>query len=249
MSAVSIVTGAGSGIGRATSIMLAAAAGSHVFAVDLPETLDSFRLPGGRMTTFEVDITDPEERQQLEHRIGEELTGQGLELTGLINCAGISGSVGAYSAMQAEEEHRLFEVNYFAIGDLCRTAVRLMPHGGSIVNIASLDGFRGRPRMSAYSASKHAVVGLTRSLARELAGVGIRVNAVAPGPVETPMMLTIERMERDQVGDYRRALLDRVPLGRYAKPEEIAAVICFLVGSGSSYVTGAIWEVDGGISA
>jgi 3alpha(or 20beta)-hydroxysteroid dehydrogenase len=117
-------------------------------------------------------------------------------------------------------------------------------HGGAIVNTASIAGLRGSPNIIAYTASKHAVVGMTRAAALELARQGIRVNAVCPAPIETPMARQLETE-----GVKRERLTATIPMRRYGSPEEVAALVAFLASPDAAYITGAIYTVDGGAMA
>ncbi|MGP5931202.1 SDR family NAD(P)-dependent oxidoreductase [Corynebacterium glyciniphilum] len=240
-----IVTGAGGGIGRST-VQHLISDGVAVVGVDRPGAFGDVDY-----VTVEADLSTDDGRQHLTHRLTEIRQIQG-PFGGLVSCAGVSGDVGAYSDIREADERRVFEVNYFALGAVTRVVTPLLGEGAAIVNIASVDGVTARPLMAHYSASKHAVVGLTRSIAKELAGRGIRVNAVAPGPTETTMMQSIGEEQSSAVaGDavsYRKELEARVPLGRYALADEIADAACFLLSSQATYITGVVLPVDGGLT-
>lgn len=238
-----IVTGAASGIGGAVAARLANQ-GATVIAIDRDEV-----STGSNVLPVIGDLSQQQRRNELIAQISHAARGLDVPLRGLVNSAGLSGQVAEYSRRDDADERAVFEVNYFGLGELCRAVIGLFDGAGSIVNLASVDGLRARPRMAHYAASKHAVVGLTRSLARELGNQEIRVNAVAPGPVDTRMMQYIETMEPDETGSYREDLTARIPLGRYGTPGEIATVICFLLSDDASFVTGATWTVDGGLTA
>jgi NAD(P)-dependent dehydrogenase (short-subunit alcohol dehydrogenase family) len=241
-----LVTGAASGIGLATAQRLRHR-GHTVVALDRPGTLSSWDGP-----CVEGDLSTEAARSELRTRLDEVLD-RTQQLTGIVNCAGVAGAVAPYEEVAEAEERLIFEVNYFALGWVCKIVGPRLTRGGAIVNVASVDGLRARPLMAHYASSKHAVVGLTTSVARELSSRGVRVNAVAPGPVDTQMMRSIgaeqsERTSDDEPDGYRRLLESRIPLGRYAQPEELAAVITFLLSDEASYITGAVIPVDGGLT-
>jgi NAD(P)-dependent dehydrogenase (short-subunit alcohol dehydrogenase family) len=122
--------------------------------------------------------------------------------------------------------------------------------GGAIVNTSSNAGLRAVMMLSAYTASKHAILGLTKAAAAEVAGSGVRVNAVCPGPIDTQMSrrITADLDPSDPTGSFERVAA-KTPAGRYGRPEEVAAVVRFLASDEASYVNGAAWLVDGGILA
>ena len=130
-------------------------------------------------------------------------------------------------------------------------AMKANGRGGAIVNVASVSGIGGGRFTTAYTASKHAVVGMTKIAAAELASSGIRVNAVCPAPTSTEMMFSMERTQSppDDPEAVRRGMTRMIPMGRYGEPEEIAAVVLFLASSASSFMTGAAVPVDGGLKA
>lgn len=238
---VIVVTGASSGIGSATVRRLRAE-GVRVEAWDVAaDGLDQYADDDG-VTTREVDVTDP---GAITAAV-EAVTASGTAVHGLANVAGVLLALGTRLAdADLADLHRTFAVNTDGVLLTMQAILPLLraAGGGAIVNVASEAALHGRSGMGVYGASKAAVVNMTLTAARELGRDGIRVNAVAPGGVRTPMVDVIDPavMERD---------IDRlVPLGRMADPEEIASVITFLLSDEASYVHGAVLRVDGGQNA
>jgi NAD(P)-dependent dehydrogenase (short-subunit alcohol dehydrogenase family) len=238
---VAFITGGGSGIGLATAKRLLAS-GWRVAIADRDETaLEAVRQPGSAgLFVTSLDVTD---ESAVERAIAETAAALG-GLDGVVNSAGIAADIPALDT-PVDLFRKILDINVVGTFIVARTAARLMKErgGGAIVNLASVAGLRGSKGRSAYGASKGAVAVLTQVLANDLARFCIRVNAVAPGPVDTPMVKTMHTE-----GD--RALWARhIPMRRYADPDEIAAVVELLLdGTRSGYMTGTIVPVDGGFS-
>jgi NAD(P)-dependent dehydrogenase (short-subunit alcohol dehydrogenase family) len=238
---VALITGAASGIGLATVHRLLEA-GWKVAAVDRDEQALAAHTralgAGARVFAAALDVTDEAAAETVVAAAAEALGG----LDGVVNSAGIAADIPALET-PVDLLRKILDVNVVGTFIVARTAARLMKDrgGGAIVNISSVSGLRGGKGRSAYGASKGAVVVLTQVLANDLARYNIRVNAVAPGPVDTPMVKAVHTAAD------RALWLRHVPMRRYAEPDEIASVIEFLLdGTRSSYVTGEIVAVDGG---
>jgi NAD(P)-dependent dehydrogenase (short-subunit alcohol dehydrogenase family) len=240
-----VVTGAGSGIGLSTTELLIEA-GWHVLAADrdaeaLERLTDRLGNCAGLLTTVLLDITDEKAIADLAERC------QALDspLQALVNSAGIGSNV-RFAETTTDQLRRMYEVNVIGAFALSQALAPIMREngGGSIVHIASVSGIKGNLGRSAYGASKGALVTLTKIMAVELADDLIRVNAIAPGPIETPMV------KENHTAVTREEWSRTVPMRRYGRPEEIATAIAFLVDERqSSYVTGQILAVDGGFTA
>ncbi len=187
-----------------------------------------------------LDVTDDDAAGRVVAQVVEALGG----IDGVVNSAGIAADVHTLDT-PVELFRKILDVNVVGTFIVARAAARVMKDrgGGAIVNLASVAGVRGSKGRSAYGSSKGAVCVLTQVMANDLARFGIRVNAIAPGPVDTPMVQALHSAKD-------RALWSRyLPMRRYGKPEEIASVIEFLLdGTKSGYVTGEIVAVDGGFS-
>jgi NAD(P)-dependent dehydrogenase (short-subunit alcohol dehydrogenase family) len=238
---VAFVTGAASGIGLATTRGLLEG-GWKVAAVDRDETaLAALRRELGERPDVLIAALDVTDEKAVDETVGRAASALG-GLDGVVNSAGIAADIPVLDT-PVDLFRKILDVNVTGTFLVGRAAARLMKDtgGGAIVNISSISGVRGSKGRSAYGASKGAVIVLTQVMANDLGRYNIRVNAVAPGPVDTPMVQALHTP-----GD--RELWTRyLPLRRYAKPEEIASVIEFLLdGTRSGYVTGEIVAADGG---
>lgn len=236
-----LVTGAGSGIGRATATVLARE-GAAVLVADINEAAgrETVRLIGNEAHFVRADITDP--------AAADALVAEAVRLWGRLdaacNNAAIEGKLGRLVDQSDEDFTRIFDVNVRGCFNCLRAELRQMLEQGhgAIVNMASGAGQIGVPMMGLYAGTKHAVVGLTKTAALEVARTGIRVNAMLPGMVDTPM--TRERLYPGQA-----EILNFAPAGRPARPEEIADGVAWMLSDRSAYMMGSSIVVDGGVIA
>lgn len=237
---VVLITGGSSGIGLATAKRLIKAGWSVAIADMDDMALAAARAALEKSTVcFErLDVTDEEAVRAAIDRIEAKLG----PLTGVVNSAGIAADKHVFDTTPALMR-KILEVNVVGLFTVAQAAAeRMKPlRRGSIVNIASVAGVRGSKGRSAYGGSKGAVITMTQSMANDLARYGIRVNAIAPGPIETPMVKAVHDAAT------RALWLRHVPMRRYGRPEEVATAIHFLLDDDwSSYVTGEVLAVDGG---
>ena len=241
---VALVTGASGGIGRASALMFASS-GASVIVSDLQddkgqETVDLITQAGGTALFKHCDVSDEAQVKDLIEAAVS--TYGGLDFAH--NNAGVNrpGS----NEWETDDWSLSMNVNLSAVMFCMREEIAAMQErgGGAIVNTASVNGLVGNPSQPGYVASKHGVVGLTRSAALRYAREGIRVNAVCPGVVDTPMVEQIAK-----VPQYREAIEKMTPMGRMAQPEEIAGAVLWLCSEQSSFVTGHPLVIDGGATA
>jgi NAD(P)-dependent dehydrogenase (short-subunit alcohol dehydrogenase family) len=244
---IAVITGGGSGIGRAISLGYAKE-GARVVVLDAnseaaAETAKSITSSSGKAWSFRLDVTDRDACQST----AAEIAGKIGQASVLVNNAGINrrnafmGDPAAvlkdWQDIMAINLNGLFNVTHAFLGQLRATK-------GRVVNIASIQSFMHvrTPNSPAYTTSKHGVLGLTRALAAELGKEGVRVNAIGPGLIETPLNAQVRANNPELV----RTFLDHTPLGRTGKPEDIVGPAVFLASDLSAYVTGSIIMVDGG---
>lgn len=235
---VALITGASQGIGRACAKALAAQ-GTRVIAAarqaaKLAELVAEIRAAGGDAQALELDVRD-------QRSVDAMAKAHGGEIEILVNNAGITGD-GLAMRMRDEDWERVLDTNLTGSFRCARALMRPMARRrwGRIVNVASVVGLSGNPGQANYAASKAGLIGLTKTLALELAGRNVTVNAVAPGFVDTAMTAQLSEAERAKI-------LARVPLGRLGQLDEIAAAVRFLASEDAGYVTGHVLNVSGGL--
>jgi NAD(P)-dependent dehydrogenase (short-subunit alcohol dehydrogenase family) len=243
---VAMVTGAASGIGRSTAIAYARE-GARVAVVDVDgeggeQTVERIRQDGGEALFLEADVSNPEDcRAAVQATVDE--YGQ---LDCACNNAGIAGEQNPLADYSLEGWDRLISINLSGVFYCMKYEIPAMlaAGGGSIVNMASILGHVGFAGAPAYVSSKHGVLGLTETAALEYGPQGIRVNAVGPGFIQTPM---IAGLEADQA--VKEQLIALHPIGRLGEPEEVAELVVWLSSDRASFVTGSYYPIDGGYLA
>jgi 2-keto-3-deoxy-L-fuconate dehydrogenase len=248
-----LITGAGSGIGEAIANLFSAQ-GAHVIVADVQadaaeRVASDISRQGGSASPLVVDVTDEDHvRTSFAH-----LADNQGRLDLLVNNAGIS-HVGSILETSLEDWERVLRVNAGGVFLCAREAVRLMlqqePKGGVIINMSSVAAMIGVERRLPYSASKGAVLALTRSIAMDFVDKGIRCNAICPGTVQTPFVEGyLKRSFPGQENAVRQTLHARQPIGRMGQPEEIAAAALYLASDEAAFVTGSALVIDGGWTA
>ncbi|KAH0843523.1 hypothetical protein AYO21_07199 [Fonsecaea monophora] len=243
------VTGAASGIGLAVT-NLVASRGAKLALADiaerpLKELVEDLKKRGVEAVGTVLNVTSDVDVQNW---IASTVKHFG-KVDGAANVAGWGGGFVNLEDTDNATWDKIMGVNATGTFYCLRAELKALGRGGSIVNVASLSGIRGRTGLGAYVASKHAVVGLTKTAAREAGVKGIRVNAIAPGPTETPMLDALLKGPTTTTSSSTLNTYSSLPLGRMAQPEEQAQAVAFLLSDDASFITGAVLSVDGGAAA
>ncbi len=242
--AVALITGSSRGIGAAIALRLAED-GFDIALNDLNESMfenndivEKIREKGVKCECFCADVSNYAQCEEMVNAVKENLGGFDV----LVNNAGITKD-GLMARMSEEQYDMVISVNQKSVFNMMKLAGKIMmkQRSGKIVNLASVAGLYGNPGQVNYSASKAAIIGMTKTIAKELGSRNINVNAVAPGFIKTPMT---DKLTEEQ----QSAMLQMIAMKRYGLPEEIAGVVSFLVSEDASYVTGQVIEISGGLS-
>jgi len=238
---IAIVTGASGGIGQAVAVAMAKAGADVAICGQnkdrLAATAELILATGQKVLSYSMNIGQSESIQQTVDDVHKNWGRVDI----MVNNAGITRD-GLLIRMSEQDWDEVMNVNLKSVFLFTKAVARIMmkQRSGSIVNVASIIGLIGNPGQGNYSASKGGIIAFTKSMARELSSRNIRANAIAPGFIETPMTDKIP-------ADLQKKLLDSIPLGRYGKPEDVANLAVFLAGERSSYITGQVISICGGM--
>jgi 3-oxoacyl-[acyl-carrier protein] reductase len=239
---IALITGASRGIGRATALELAAAGAAvgvnyRSDAAGAEAVVGEIQAAGGKALALQADVADAEAAHALVARCEDELG----EIDALVCNAGITRD-NLIARIGAQDFEDVIATNLGGAFHVCQAASRRMMRRrrGSIVTMSSIVGVHGNAGQTNYSASKAGLIGLTKSLAKEIGSRGVRVNCIAPGYISTELTDVLPERARE-------ALLDSTPLGRLGEPEDVARCVRFLVSDSAGFVTGAVLAVDGGL--
>ena len=235
-----LITGAGRGIGKTIAIKLAKSGADIVLAdmsPDVTEVREEVESLGRKCMTFEADVTDFEAIDTMVKKIIEEPGSIHI----LVNNAGITQD-NLFMRMKPEQWLKVIDVNLNGVFNVTKAVIHQMvkQRSGKIINISSVVGFTGNPGQVNYSSTKSALVGFTKSLAREVGARGVTVNAVAPGFIDTAMTQALNESQQE-------VILQQIPLGRMGDAEDIANAVAFLASDEASYITGTVLHVNGGM--
>ena len=237
---LALITGAGRGIGKVIALQLANS-GADIALTDLNPELEDLKSElnklGSQCLDFQVDVTDPE---AIDKMVSEVVGSQG-RIDILVNNAGITQD-NLMMRMKAEQWSKVIDVNLNGVFHITRAVLKTMmkQRSGKIISISSVVGFSGNPGQVNYSSTKAALVGFTKSLAREVGSRGITVNAVAPGFIDTAMTQALNETQQKEI-------LRQIPLKRMGMPEDIAHAVDFLASEKADYSTGTVLQVNGGM--
>jgi NAD(P)-dependent dehydrogenase (short-subunit alcohol dehydrogenase family) len=241
---VALVTGGSKGIGRAIALALAEAGADVALAARGPEALEKtageVEHLGRRALPVPTDMTDPEQVTVLVDRTATELG----SLDVLVNNAGAAPFLSTVDSIRLEGFEKYFRLNFMSAVFATRAAASILTEkgeGASVINVASVAGFIASPGLTYYAGAKAALISFTRTVAREWAPYGVRVNAIAPGWIETEMNA---RAREDP--NFHEEIRSMIPMGRWGRAEEVASVARFLASDAASFITGAVIVADGG---
>jgi len=238
---VAIVTGAGQGIGKSIALKLASY-GADVAAVDInfenaAETAREIQAMGRKTVALKVDVTNAKQTREMVANVMQELEAVHI----LVNNAGITAD-SLIVRMKEEDWDRVMDVNLKGAFNCIQASIRYMTkqNWGRIINVASIVGITGNPGQANYAASKAGLIGLTKTIAREVAKRNVTCNAVAPGFIETAMTDKLSQVAKDK-------LFEQIPMGRLGGPNDVAMSVLFLASSAANYITGHVMNINGGM--